>query len=243
MMRGTWGTGARGQTTDEGALTFPVGGYEETAHELAEQGASRWLLLEDAPLIAHSESRPTVLGYGWLALTPIRAAGRRWGMMYSDAALSRAAFSPATAVQLAVLCSLFGAILQRHEEPRRDAASRAPSAEGIHPAVRLVLDLLDGDLTRTTEELALAAGTTPRHLARLFRTDIGESLVSYRNRRRLERFFATTDGSQENLLQAALSAGFGSNAQFHRVFRSLLGTTPGEYLTGRKLEEPDAGPK
>jgi AraC-like DNA-binding protein len=42
------------------------------------------------------------------------------------------------------------------------------------------------------------------------------------------------DSGGENLLEAALSAGFGSYAQFHRVFRAWRGTTPREFLQGRQ---------
>jgi AraC-like DNA-binding protein len=36
------------------------------------------------------------------------------------------------------------------------------------------------------------------------------------------------------LLDAALEAGFGSYAQFHRVYRKLVGTAPRDYLTTRR---------
>ena len=42
------------------------------------------------------------------------------------------------------------------------------------------------------------------------------------------------DSGGENLLEAALSAGFGSYAQFHRVFRTWRSTTPREYLQERR---------
>ena len=38
------------------------------------------------------------------------------------------------------------------------------------------------------------------------------------------------DRGSTNLLQAALDSGFGSYAQFHRVFRARLQATPREYL-------------
>jgi AraC-like DNA-binding protein len=84
-------------------------------------------------------------------------------------------------------------------------------------------------------------GISPGHLARSFKTEMGVSLVEYRNRLRVERFFATVDRGGSNLQEAAQEAGFGSYAQFHRVFRKLLGTTPREYLTGRRAQalEPE----
>jgi AraC-like DNA-binding protein len=42
------------------------------------------------------------------------------------------------------------------------------------------------------------------------------------------------DSGGENLLEAALASGFGSYAQFHRVFRTWRGTTPREYLQHRR---------
>ena len=69
---------------------------------------------------------------------------------------------------------------------------------------------------------------------------MGVSLVEYRNRLRVERFFASVDRGGSNLQEAAQEAGFGSYAQFHRVFRKLLGTTPREYLTGRRAAAPEA---
>jgi AraC-like DNA-binding protein len=66
-------------------------------------------------------------------------------------------------------------------------------------------------------------------LAKHFRREVGVSLLDYRNRLRIERFLELARESG-NLLQAALDAGFGSYAQFHRVFRQQIGVTPKECL-------------
>src|SRR6476619_4877308 len=68
---------------------------------------------------------------------------------------------------------------------------------------------------------------------------MGVSLVRYRNQLRLERFVKIMDAGRSNMLEAARAAGFGSYAQFHRVFHSLRGTTPRAYL-GRKGEREGA---
>lgn len=80
----------------------------------------------------------------------------------------------------------------------------------------------------TGERLARELGVSPGHLARSFKREMGVSLVDYRNRLRIDRFFEAIHraGSSGNLLDAALEAGFGSYAQFHRVYRKFLGTTP-----------------
>ena len=70
-------------------------------------------------------------------------------------------------------------------------------------------------------------------LARVFKAEMGMSLVEYRNRLRLDRFTALLDTGHRNLLEAALAAGFGSYAQFHRVFRALRHVTPSDYRRRR----------
>jgi transcriptional regulator GlxA family with amidase domain len=70
----------------------------------------------------------------------------------------------------------------------------------------------------------------PGRFARVFKREMGVSLVRYRNQLRLERFVKIMDAGRSNMLEAARAAGFGSYAQFHRVFQSLRGTTPRAYL-------------
>ena len=54
--------------------------------------------------------------------------------------------------------------------------------------------------------------------------------TQYRNRQRLERFIQLYgQGQRINMLEAALTAGFGSYPQFYRVFRDFMGCTPQEY--------------
>jgi transcriptional regulator GlxA family with amidase domain len=56
-------------------------------------------------------------------------------------------------------------------------------------------------------------------------------LVEYRNRLRLRSFFDHVEQGEANLIGAAHAAGFGSYAQFHRVYRQLLGSTPRDLIS------------
>jgi len=95
----------------------------------------------------------------------------------------------------------------------------------VHPAVRAAAQLLQtdpraGDLPR----LARTVGLSPGHLSRLFKSQTGIPLHRYRNQQRLHRFqLAYGNGEHTTALSAALSAGFGSYAQFYRVFRAETG--------------------
>jgi len=110
----------------------------------------------------------------------------------------------------------------------------APQPEGgydLHPAVEKATRLLaEEEHALRLEELAHRAGLSPARLSRLFRRQVGITLTEYRNQRRVERFVkAYGEGRKLNMLTAALVAGFGSYAQFHRVFREVMGCTPARY--------------
>ena len=106
--------------------------------------------------------------------------------------------------------------------------------------------ILNGEIapgTRLLEiPLATELGVSPGHLARSFKREMGVSLVDYRNRLRLDRFFESIQrrGGSGNLLDAALEAGFGSYAQFHRVYRKFLGTTPRDVFASARAAAPES---
>jgi AraC-like DNA-binding protein len=112
---------------------------------------------------------------------------------------------------------------------RLSMSSAGPSRKPLHPAVRKALMLLrSSDEVPTAGALAKSCGVTQDYLSRLITEQTGRGLVEWRNRTRLERFHVLYPDS-EDLLTAALAAGFGSYTQFHRVFVELIGTTPGEW--------------
>jgi AraC-like DNA-binding protein len=104
----------------------------------------------------------------------------------------------------------------------------------IHPAVEQVARLLSddpasGDLTA----LARACGLSPSHLSRLFKAQMGVSISRFRNQQRLERFLSIADdGRSGTTLAAAHAAGFGSYAQFYRVYRAATGGSPSTARVG-----------
>lgn len=93
-----------------------------------------------------------------------------------------------------------------------------------HPAVAAAFTALRDDAL-DAESLARHVGMSADHLRRLVRTTTGTTLVATRQRHQLERFFALYD-PHTGMLPTALSAGFGSYAQFSRVFRRLVGCGP-----------------
>jgi AraC-like DNA-binding protein len=233
-----------GETTDERDIVFSPGETHRDAISRFLSGTSRWLVLEDVPLVTQSNGRTEVIGQGWNALTPVRSRKRMVGMFANDAALTKAAFDEHKQAELAVLATIVGNSFELKgldvsglpwtpTLPRGVDGSPSLRALVLSPDVRQAILLMRETPAVSTSKLAKATAVTPRALAKHFRNEVGVSLVDYRNRLRLERFIelALAGG---NLLEAAFDAGFGSYAQFHRVFRQQLGATPKEYLSGQR---------
>lgn len=102
----------------------------------------------------------------------------------------------------------------------------------LHPAVRKVLEYLDGE--NEVQDLAFLAKSchvSATYLSRIFAEEVGVSLSHYRNSLKLSRFWAAYRRSDKvTILEAALEAGFGSYAQFYRVFKRSYDENPRKAL-------------
>jgi len=100
----------------------------------------------------------------------------------------------------------------------------------VHPAVEKAARHIRDKNTLGLNELARHAGLSAARLSRLFKQQTGIALVDFRNRQRVEKFLALYGtGQRMTMLEAALEAGFGSYPQFHRVFKRVLGCSPGKH--------------
>ncbi len=148
-------------------------------------------------------------------------------MMFNDVGLTGEPVDPVAQDRAALLTSFLGVLLDQAPRSRNATAMLNSPA---HPIVVGTLRLLAKDPTLVGKELASELGLSVSRLARVFKEQMGMSLVEYRNRLRLERFDVLLDEGGDNLLEAALAAGFGSYSQFHRVFRAMRGVTPKRYI-------------
>ncbi len=105
----------------------------------------------------------------------------------------------------------------------------------LHPAVsRAIQRLGDPEWEGDLGTLATTCGISPAYLSRTFHQQIGVPLSHYRNTLRLSRFWDLfREPRQRTLSEAVFEAGFGSYAQFFRVFRQTYGTGPRQSLGKR----------
>ena len=116
----------------------------------------------------------------------------------------------------------------------------SPWLEGrnhVHPIVHKVQDAIAGDPKRAWSSTALAklAGTSPRHLSRLFREHTGLHLPDYRNRLRVALAHELLDQTQLDIEHIAERAGFASARQLRRAWRRWHTTPPRASRTRREL--------
>ena len=112
-------------------------------------------------------------------------------------------------------------------------ANEPAMVKGIHPAVAQTVHLIMNDLEEDAlPELAQRVGLSPSRLSRLFQQQTGMSLTDFRNQVRVRRVTQMVDEQPvTTLLEIALQAGFGSYAQFHRVFKQVMGVSPRAYFS------------
>ena len=231
-MLGTWGTDIAGTIVDEHHIMYDASETDREAFRRAEEEGAHFTVFENCPIVEHHKGETRVIGRGWVACTPIRSTRAPIGMMFNDTGISGEAVDEAKQAHAAILCSLLGTIL----DPVRGSLGHGPPTTEESSSRRLVTStvaMLAKDPAMGGKQIAAKLDISLSRLARVFKAEMGMSLVEYRNRLRLDRFAVLLDRGRTNLLEAALAAGFGSYAQFHRVFRALRHMTPREYLHNR----------
>ena len=114
---------------------------------------------------------------------------------------------------------------------QRGRAGSGASAE-LHSAVRQALEFLGKG--QWDEDLALLArrcGVSDAYLSRMFARQVGVPLSRYRNSVRLGRFLELRRaGGGRTITELVYEAGFGSYAQFYKIFKQAYGEGPREGL-------------
>lgn len=108
-----------------------------------------------------------------------------------------------------------------------------------HVLTKRALRSIIADPSLSLSTLARRFRTTTSSVSRHFHQDLGLTLTEHRSRMRLIRFVDMVDQGME-LTDAALAAGFGSYAQFHRAFRRAFGCAPRDYFAALRGAVADA---
>ena len=96
----------------------------------------------------------------------------------------------------------------------------------VSSSLKKALDLLH-QKDHSLGSLSLQVDCHPTWLSRQFKNQLGISLTDYRQDLKLQKFIdLRRENPNRTLISVALDAGFGSYAQFHRVFKKSTGKVP-----------------
>src|SRR5262249_42590404 len=131
-----------------------------------------------------------------------------------------------------------------HTRPRLDSfatgrqrESHPPARGGLPPgAMRREREHVELHLSESMDlaELASVAGLSMSPFARAFKQSTGVAPHHYLVRRRIERAQEMLARSELPLSQIALAAGFSDQSHLARLFRQMLGITPGQFRLSQR---------
>lgn len=121
-------------------------------------------------------------------------------------------------------------------------SARLVAREPRHAAIRRVLDQVAADPAgvHTVDSMAGVGGLSRRHLARLFRTEVGMTPGQYVESVRIEAARALLEGGSDSVEDVAQQAGFGSSESLRRVFQHALGISPTVYRARFRSTVPES---
>ncbi|HMP74897.1 MAG TPA: PAS domain S-box protein [Kiritimatiellia bacterium] len=136
-VRGTFGTGFHGETTDEHAHVMPMNQEWSERFRIRGPHENRWVIVEE-PYRSWTGERFEERGKGWVALTPIQSSAHESiGVFCNDTALTRASPDSIKQEVLSVYCSLLGNMIARKRAEVEQLQARVQQRDFMERADRL----------------------------------------------------------------------------------------------------------
>jgi AraC family transcriptional regulator len=130
---------------------------------------------------------------------------------------------------------MIGRIARMNDNPPTDAAN--PYQQRILRVLLHIQRNLDRELS--LDELAKVAHFSPFHFHRVFRGMVGESVMEYVRRLRLEQAALQLKHGRRQIVRIAFDAGYEAHESFTRAFRAMFGCSPSQYRRNRLGGLPD----
>ena len=73
------------------------------------------------------------------------------------------------------------------------------------------------------------SGMSPKYFCRFFQDMMGQTLVEYVNKYRVERACLLLNSGEKSITEVAFESGFDSLSYFIKIFKRYKGETPGQY--------------
>jgi PAS domain S-box-containing protein len=136
-LRGTYGTGLRGETTDEHLHRFPLNDTWRARLRVRGPTEERWTVATEPHWVWRGDHIEQ-LQPGWIAITPIQSSTQDViGALCNDTAISRAPLDPIVQEIVVLFCSLLGNMVARKRAEEEQQRSRIEQREFMERADRL----------------------------------------------------------------------------------------------------------
>lgn len=230
------GAGQRVVAVQPGMASIHPAGFEETAVELVSPIEYLHIFLApsvtDTSALADYDVDPARAGIvrGAGVSDPLlkEVAGALHGIISRSPAPTDRLFIDGTSAMLAAH------LLAKYSAAASRATPRAPSLS--YEKLKRVLDLVDHRFAEEIglDDMAAEACLSPFHFSRVFQKATGFSPHRYVTERRIQDAKAKLEEGRLSFVEIALEAGFGSQANFNRLFRKHAGLTPGQFRALRR---------
>ncbi len=125
-----------------------------------------------------------------------------------------------------ILLEFFGEII------KNGGCEERYSESGRHiTRLKTVISYIDEHYSEkiTLDELARAAGVSPKYLCRTFFSLTGKTPISYLNEYRIECACDMLRSGEDSMPEIAAACGFGDQSYFVKQFHRIMGVTPGAF--------------
>lgn len=129
-----------------------------------------------------------------------------------------------------LIAAIVGALLEGAPPPDDRPKGRLTPGQ-----LRRVTDFIRANCTRTIrlQELAALAGLSPSYFSAAFKASTGLPPHKWQMRARIEQVKRALETDPMPLADVAAATGFADQAHLTRVFRQVVGTTPGAWMRDR----------
>ena len=164
VLRGTYGTNLRGETTREHAHSFSA--YPDwISHFESLKPADRQMVLKSEPYTEWNGTKPVRFDEGWVAITPIQSSGEVIGVFSNDTAISRKPMSEVEQEILAIFSSMLGAMIERMRAESALLESERRFRETLSNVALVAVTLdIEGKITFCNDYLLNVTGWTREEL-------------------------------------------------------------------------------
>ncbi len=135
-VRGTFGTGMDGSTTDERELLFDKTELWKHRFDARQPHEPRWTVSNEHRM-EWTASGTHAVGRGWVAITPMQAESEVRAVFCNDCAISQKPMDPVLQEVVAVYCSMVGNIIARRLSDEERTVSEMRQRETMERADRL----------------------------------------------------------------------------------------------------------